>query len=133
MQKWEQWEAKTVTPEQEGTGEYSGGWQRGRMYARAGNAFCDAARTTSWQLIELGRLINERDVVDALRPLDNTLRCKQGSPTATAAERKAFLGDWERHRSELVAAARNGVDACFKKFGGTPPRVHTPSTWVTLE
>jgi hypothetical protein len=133
MQKWERWSAKTVTLEQDGTGTYSGAWQRAQTYARAGSAFCDAARIAAWQLIELGRVINDPQVADALRPLGDGFTCAVSGPAESPNERTIFLGDWERQRAMAEAAAHDGVASCFKKFGGTPPLLHAPSIWVTLE
>jgi len=133
MQKWEQWNAKSVTAEQNGTGEYSGAGNRAPTYARAGNAFCDAANVQMWQLTELATLTNDRDVKDAAyRLFRENLFCSWHD-LGTAKERNVFLGDWERRRSELEATARDVVDACFKKFGGTAPSVHTPGIWVPVE
>ena len=133
MQKWEQWEAKAVRPEQNGTGEYSGASQRAQMYARAGSAFCDAARVNAWQLQELAKLTNDRNIIDGLSYLEDKIDCRFTGLAESANERKVFLGNWERNRSELAAAVRDGVDACFRKISGTPPSVHTPGIWVPME
>jgi hypothetical protein len=133
MQKWEQWDAKLVPPEQDKAGKYSGAWQRAQTYARAGTAFCDAARVGVWELQQLARLTGDRNVIDSLSHVTGNIACEFGAPTEGSTERKAFLAEWEHRRSEVVAAAQDAVEACFKEFGGTPPPVHTPAIWAPME
>ena len=101
MQKWEQWEAKAVRPEQNGTGEYSGASQRAQMYARAGSAFCDAARVNAWQLQELAKLTNDRNIIDGLSYLEPAI-----SPSMWAGS-----ACWSQHATHIsrsiVASAKS--------------------------
>ena len=135
MQRWEQWEAKKVTPEQNGTGEYSDAGNRARAYREGAYATCDIARLQAWQLQELAQLINDSEVTVALQPLDG-FKCNRSSPSPIAGdskERSTFQGDWQRRKDQAVAAASDGVDACFKKVGGTPPSVHVPTNFTQME
>lgn len=126
MVKWAQWEKKQITPEQDGTGEYSGAGQVAFAHERTGSALCESVR-----LVDAGMIMTARESKlqwSAAEDRFDRFTCdlKASPKDPDAATRKASAREWE----ERSRSAREGedllVNECSERAGTPRPAVRLP-------
>lgn len=134
MQKWEQWRKKAVTPDQDGTGEFSGAGDRANRYRAAGDALCQSASLNFWQMRELATALTKESPSTELWRLNDFNCVTVKSPISPDAEvRSAFASDWQRRKGNAQEGATRAVEECFAKRGGTKPQVVLPPITLPTE
>jgi len=117
--KWDLWEKKRITPEQDGSGEYSGAGANALAHYQTATALCQSVSLEHWQLRELARVSADPDIVEAARGLSD-LNCALPLNAITSsdpAKRKAANEEWFHRRGVALDGEAVIVNVCREKYG----------------
>jgi hypothetical protein len=132
MSKWEKWQQKAVSDEQNGTGEYSDAGARSRRYQAAGLALCESAVLVDNQIYRLAFKL-DRDTGTIAQPLTDE-KCDPRRGTAPgSADRQAALNAWAGDAHKASDLEAHVVDACFTKLGGERQPPDLPAMLLPTE
>jgi hypothetical protein len=124
LAKAQQWDSKQVTPEQDGSGEFSGARERAFAYERTASALC-----TSGQLLDAGMLELAKRSMDA-----SSLREVEGLvPHSTCQLKAAGTNEWSSQARDAVEFEDRLLQACYDKRGGTRPDFRLPPMLLPTE
>lgn len=134
MQKWEQWRNKAVTPDEDGTGEFSGAGDRANRYRAAGDALCLSASLSFWEMREVASALTKQAPSAELWRLNDFNCINVKSPVSPTADvRAAFMSEWQRRKGDVQEVVTRAVDDCYAKLGGTKPQISLPPAVLPTE